>query len=47
MSENDKYYITCAIPYVNGQPHQGHALEFTQTNVIASYQLQQGKDVQL
>ncbi|MBP6041607.1 methionine--tRNA ligase [Candidatus Saccharibacteria bacterium] len=47
MSENDKYYITCAIPYVNGQPHLGHALEFTQTDVIARYQRQQGKDVLL
>lgn len=25
-----KFYITSAIPYVNAQPHIGHALEFVQ-----------------
>ena len=47
MNDDNKYYITCAIPYVNGAPHLGHALEFTQTDVIARYQRQQGKDVLL
>lgn len=32
-----KFYITAAIPYVNGQPHAGHALEFVQSDVIARY----------
>ncbi|MDP4011625.1 MAG: methionine--tRNA ligase [Candidatus Roizmanbacteria bacterium] len=30
-------YITTAIPYVNGIPHIGHALEFVQADVIARY----------
>lgn len=32
---NKKFYITCAIPYVNAAPHIGHALEFVQGDVIA------------
>lgn len=32
-----KFYITCAIPYVNAPPHIGHALEFVQGDVIARY----------
>lgn len=32
-----KFYIHCAIPYVNAAPHIGHALEFVQTDVIARY----------
>jgi methionyl-tRNA synthetase len=32
-----KFYITCAIPYVNAAPHIGHALEFVQGDVIARY----------
>src|SRR3989338_7805378 len=33
----NKFYITAAIPYVNGAPHIGHALEFLQTDVLARY----------
>ncbi len=32
-----KFYVTCAIPYVNAPPHVGHALEFVQGDVIARY----------
>lgn len=32
-----KLYIHCAIPYVNSKPHQGHALEFIQADVVARY----------
>ena len=32
-----KFYITAAIPYVNGVPHIGHALEFVQCDAIARY----------
>jgi len=32
-----KFYITCAIPYVNAAPHLGHALEFVQADVLARY----------
>jgi len=37
-----KFYITAAIPYVNGAPHVGHALEFVQCDVIARYHRQIG-----
>lgn len=29
------YYVTTSIPYVNGEPHIGHALEFLQADVLA------------
>lgn len=32
-----KYYITTAIPYVNGKPHVGHALEYFQADTIRRY----------
>lgn len=40
-----KFYITIAIPYVNGRPHGGHALEFVQGDTIARYKKLQGYDV--
>lgn len=40
-----KRYITCAIPYVNSHPHQGHALEFIQGDIIARYHRLLGEDV--
>lgn len=39
------YYITTAIPYVNGVPHMGHALEYTLTDAVARYQRLRGRDV--
>ena len=41
----NKYYISTAIPYINGKPHIGHALEYIQTDAIARYQRLVGKDV--
>lgn len=42
---NDKkFYITAAIPYVNGKPHVGHALEFVQGDVMARYKKIMGFD---
>lgn len=37
MAMIKKFYITCAIPYVNAAPHIGHALEFVQGDVISRY----------
>lgn len=34
------FYITTSIPYVNGEPHIGHALEFVAADVIARYMRQ-------
>jgi methionyl-tRNA synthetase len=42
-----KFYITCAIPYVNAPPHVGHALEFVQGDVIARYHKLLGDDTLL
>ncbi len=39
------YYITTSIPYVNGEPHIGHAFEFVLTDVLARYARQQGHQV--
>ncbi|MCX6816998.1 MAG: methionine--tRNA ligase [Candidatus Beckwithbacteria bacterium] len=41
----DKFYVTAAIPYVNGFPHLGHSLEFIVTDVIQRYQKLLGKEV--
>jgi methionyl-tRNA synthetase len=41
------YYVTTSIPYVNGAPHIGHALEFAQADAIARYYRLQGDDVRL
>jgi len=41
----DKFYITTAIAYTNGDPHMGHALEFLQADVLARYHRQKGDDV--
>ncbi len=42
-----KYYITTAIPYVNGKPHIGHALEYFQADTIRRYQQLLGKETLL
>ncbi len=39
------FYISTAIPYVNSAPHLGHALEFTQADVLARLARARGKDV--
>lgn len=39
-----KFYTTTSIPYVNGEPHIGHAMEFVQADVLARYNRQQGAD---
>lgn len=42
-----KFYITAAIPYVNAQPHVGHALGFVYSDTVARYQKLKGNDVLL
>lgn len=39
------YYVTTSIPYVNGPPHIGHALEFIMADVLARNARAQGKSV--
>lgn len=40
-----KYYVTTSIPYVNGEPHIGHALEFLMADVLARSARIRGDDV--
>jgi methionyl-tRNA synthetase len=47
MSNKRRFYITTAIPYVNGDPHLGHALEFVQADVLARHRRLRGDDVRL
>ncbi len=41
----EKFYVTTAIDYTNGEPHIGHMLEKIQADVIARYARLQGKSV--
>ncbi len=40
------YYVTTSIPYINGEPHLGHAMEFVMADVLARRARQHGDDVQ-
>ena len=40
-----KFYITTSIPYVNGEPHLGHAMEFIMADVLARYHRSLGDEV--
>lgn len=40
-----KFYITTAIPYMNGAPHAGHALEIIQTDALARMRRMLGYEV--
>jgi len=41
----DKFYITTAIDYSNGEPHMGHAFEKIGADCIARYRRLRGQDV--
>lgn len=43
----NKYFVTTSIPYVNAQPHLGHALEFIYADILARYARQQGVEAVL
>ncbi len=40
-----KIYLTTAIPYVNGAPHIGHALDYLLADTYARYQREKGNEV--
>jgi methionyl-tRNA synthetase len=40
-----RYYVTNAIPYVNGDPHLGHTLEFVQADLLARHRRLRGDAV--
>lgn len=43
--DEKKLYITTAIPYVNGTPHIGNALDYLLADIWARYQKQNGHEV--
>ena len=45
MEEKSSKYITTTLPYVNDEPHIGHALEFVQADTLARYWRLLGHDV--
>ncbi|MCF7843578.1 methionine--tRNA ligase [Candidatus Gracilibacteria bacterium] len=45
MITKKPFYITTTLPYVNAEPHIGHALEFVRADVIARYKESLGYDV--
>jgi len=40
-----RYFVMSSIPYVNGKPHVGHALELVETDVLARHRRQRGDEV--
>ncbi len=40
-------YITTAIPYVNGNPHLGHAMDYLLADTLRRYMMSQGQNVRL
>jgi len=42
---SDDLYLTSAIPFVNGPPHLGHALEYVQADVLARHARARGRPV--
>ena len=45
MTNRRRFYVTTAIPYVNGAPHLGHALELVQADVLARHRRLRGEEV--
>jgi methionyl-tRNA synthetase len=45
MSSKKPFYITTTLPYVNAEPHIGHALEFIRADIIARSKALSGNDV--
>lgn len=45
MSEKNHIYITTTLPYVNADPHIGHAMEFVRADTLARYYRGQGNEV--
>jgi len=45
MAEKKPFYITTTLPYVNDNPHLGHALEFIQADVQSRYHRLMGAEV--
>src|SRR5688572_13674679 len=39
------FYLTTTLPYVNADPHIGHALEFIQADALARFRRTEGREV--
>ncbi len=39
------FYITTTLPYVNAEPHIGHAMEFVRADIIARHKKRQGHEI--
>jgi len=44
-ASNKPFFITTTLPYVNGTPHVGFAMEIIEADVLARYQAQTGAEV--
>ena len=44
-SENNSFYITTTLPYVNAEPHIGFAMEIIRADIVARIKKKQGYDV--
>jgi len=44
-SSGKNFYITTTLPYVNADPHLGHALEFVHADIIARYNKLLGSEI--
>src|SRR5574343_95817 len=44
-ASNKNFYLTTTLPYVNADPHAGHALEFVQADVLARAWRAKGEEV--
>src|SRR3989344_3111025 len=42
---NNKFYITTTLPYVNAEPHLGHAMEMVEADILARYHRLLGEEV--
>jgi len=45
MATENTLYITTTLPYVNGDPHMGHAMEFVRADTLARYHRARGMSV--
>jgi methionyl-tRNA synthetase len=45
MEEKKSFYITTTLPYVNAEPHMGHAMEFIRADIIARWKKLTGFEV--
>ena len=45
MPATGNFYLTTAIPYVNAEPHLGHALELVHADVLARHRRRRGQPV--